>query len=196
MENQKQPQVKSKNNGLEIMLESVLLSSKWLLVPFYLGLMLSLAVYTYTDIVEIFELFRGINKLNSEDAMMAVLTLIDLTMIANLVKLIIVGSYTSFFKKHSGEDKNDPNLNTSSGVLKVKIATAIIGVSSITLLKTFERPDTVNMDTLHKQLLIHGMFIIGSVMLAVIDIMHVKAEALHHEDCRRCEHDHVVNKHE
>lgn len=165
-------------------LERILFSSKWLLIPFYFGLMFSLAVYTFIYIKEIYHLFLQIRSIEEEDAMMIILKLIDLTMVANLVKLIIIGSYTSFFKKNINESEHsDPNLNTSSGVLKVKMATALIGVTSINLLQSFIKPDKIDEALLHRQLIIHGIFLIGAVVLSVVDWMHVKSVAIHHEDC-------------
>jgi len=170
----------SKNSTLE----TILFSSKWLLVPFYFGLIVSLAVFAYIDVKETFHLVSIVNVITPEEVLMTLLKLIDLTMIANLVKLITVGSYTSFFKKHVDEKgTTDPNLNTSSGVLKVKMATALIGVSSINLLQTFIKPGEINGEQLQRQLIIHGSFLIGALILAVIDWMHVKAESIHHEDC-------------
>lgn len=176
-------------------IEAILFSSKWLLIPFYFGLMVALFIFTFVDIKEILHLFQKVNGINEEDAMMMILKLIDLTMIANLVKLIIVGSYTSFFKKHVDDKEendtkkgSDPNLNTSSGVLKVKMATSLIGVTSINLLQTFISPESVDPASFQKQLIIHSMFLLGALILAVIDWFHVKAEAIHHEDCAKHNH--------
>ena len=168
-------------------IELVLFSSKWLLLPFYFSLMIGLAVYAYIDIKELVHLVIHIRSIGEDEALMAMLKLIDLAMIANLVKLIIIGSYTSFFKKHidddptPGDSLTDPNLNTSSGVLKVKMATSIVGVTSISLLQTFIRPD-VSDAMFEKQIIIHVIFLIGALVLGVIDWMHVKAEAVH-QDC-------------
>lgn len=186
-ENKVPKKVDIDEDGLvETILEKILLSSKYLLIPFFFGLMLSLAIYTYLDIKEIYHLFHKVKDLDPDTGMLLLLEIIDLAMVAFLVKLIIVGSYTSFYKKHESPDKKkDPNLNTSSGVLKVKIATALIGVTSINLLAAFIEPG-VTMEDLHKKLMIHGMLLIGALVLAAIDWMHVKAEAIHHQDCICC----------
>jgi len=169
------------------MLERILLSSKYLLIPFFMGLMVSLAIYTYIDIKEIWHLFHKVKALEPNDGMLMLLEIIDIAMVAFLVKLIIVGSYSSFYKKNDGGGKKvDPNINTSSGVLKVKIATALIGVTSINLLTTFIKPEEVSMEAFQKKLVIHATFLIGALVLAAIDWMHVKAEAIHHQDCICC----------
>ncbi len=167
-------------------LERILLSSKYLLIPFFIGLMVSLAIYTYVDIKEIWHLFHKVKGLEPNDGMLMLLEIIDIAMVAFLVKLIIVGSYSSFYKKNEGGKKVDPNLNTSSGVLKVKIATALIGVTSINLLTTFIKPEEINMADFEKKLIIHATFLVGALVLAFIDWLHVKAEAIHHQDCICC----------
>lgn len=170
------------------LIEKALFSSKWLLLPFYFSLMIGLAVYAYIDVKELIHLVLHIRTISEDAALMSMLKLIDLAMIANLVKLIIIGSYTSFFKKHVDNDPTpgniltDPNLNTSSGVLKVKMATSIVGVTSISLLQTFIKPD-ISEAMFQKQIIIHVVFLIGAAILSAIDWMHVKAEAIHHEDC-------------
>lgn len=185
---QENKEIIKKEEESETILERVLLSSKYLLIPFFLGLMISLAIYTYIDIKEIYHLFHKVKGLDPNDGMLMLLEIIDLAMVAFLVKLIIVGSYSSFYKKHEGGgNKIDPNLNTSSGVLKVKIATALIGVTSISLLKVFfVKLEEFSMIDLEKKLIVHATFLIGALVLAAIDWMHVKAEAIHHQDCICC----------
>lgn len=179
---------------VETILEKILLSSKYLLIPFFFGLMVSLAIYTYLDIKEIYHLFHQVKTLDPNTGMLMLLEIIDLAMVAFLVKLIIVGSYTSFYKKHEKpEKKKDPNLNTSSGVLKVKIATALIGVTSINLLATFIKPGEISMEDLEKKLWVHATFLIGALVLAAVDWMHVKAEALHHQDCICCKENGITH---
>lgn len=162
---------------IRIIIEQILFSSKWMLIPFYVGLMIALANFIVIDIKEIshFLIERDTTK---SGAIMFILELIDIAMIAALVRMIIIGGYTSFIcKNHSDKDER-----TSSGVLKVKLGTAIIGVSSINLLQTFMSSDAISWDVINKQLWIHGMFLMGAIVLAVIDYLHVKAESIHNED--------------
>ena len=98
---------------------------------------------------------------------------VDIVMIANLLVMIITGSYTSFISKtHNGEVEK-----TSSGLLKVKMSTSILGVTTVHLLKTFiecSSQAAPNWDLIYKQSFIHGMFMIGSLILAIIDYLHCK----------------------
>ena len=153
--------------------EYIIFGSKWLLIPFYLGLIVVMIIYTWIYSKEIFHLVVNVNQLNKESVMLVVLEIVDIVMIANLVKMIITGSYTSFVcrdKTHADESER-----ASSGMLKVKMSTSLIGVSSIHLLQTFINSENTNPDQLHKQLLIHGIFIVGALVLSVIDYLHIKS---------------------
>ena len=107
----------------------------------------------------------------SNEMLMSTLEAVDIVMIANLVKMIIVGSYTSFVDKTHEEGEH-----TSSGALKVKMASSILGVSSVHLLQTFINSEHVSMETIYKQLMIHGIFIVGTIVLATVDYLHNKTQ--------------------
>ena len=142
--------------------ETVIFSSKWLLIPFYLKLFYTLFRLMYHFFVD--------GALSGSD-LMTTLEDVDIVMVANLVKMIITGSYNSFVDKSHTEEAE----KVSSGVLKIKMATSIMGVSSIHLLQTFINSEKVSVDTIYKQLIIHGIFIVGGVALAFIDYLHFKS---------------------
>jgi uncharacterized protein (TIGR00645 family) len=170
-----------KNINLKRLIERILFSTKWMLIPFYLGLMAALIPFLIVDLKEVYHLVTESNGLDKTTAMMFILELVDMAMIAALVRMIIIGGYTSFVCKNHSEDGE----KSSSGVLKVKLGTALIGVSSINLLQTFiscMNSKCVAWDVLAKQLSIHGAFLLGAIVLAIIDYLHVKAEVLHHEE--------------
>jgi len=154
-------------------IENIIFGSRWLLIPFYLGLIVVMIIYTFAYTKEIFHLVTEFNDLKKEDVMLLILELVDVVMVSNLVKMIITGSYNSFVDKSHGVDGE----NVSSGMLKVKMSTSLIGVSSINLLQTFINASAISWDSLNKQLLIHGSFLVGSLILAIIDYLHEKAEA-------------------
>lgn len=169
--------MKNKNRVTEA-IEQTLFFSKWMLIPFYLGLMVALACFLVIDVKEVIHFLTESNSLNKSEAMMFILELIDMAMIAALVRMIVIGGYTSFVNKyHTLEGEK-----TSSGVLKVKLGTALIGVSSINLLQTFiscTSDKSMNWDVLQKQLIIHGAFLMGALVLSFIDYLHVKSEMIH-----------------
>lgn len=147
-------------------IELFIFSSKWLLIPFYIKLFWTLLLLLYA-----FVLHGHI----SNEHLMATLEAVDVVMIANLVKMIITGSYNSFVSKSHDEDTE----KVGSGLLKVKMATSIMGVSSIHMLQTFISAPTVDWDIVWKQVVIHGAFIIGAAFLAWIDYLHHKSDSKH-----------------
>lgn len=147
-------------------IERIIFSSKWLLIPFYLKL--------FWTLIKLGWHFFHDGSLNNND-LMSTLEDVDIVMIANLVKMIITGSYNSFVDKYHGVEGEQ----VSSGALKVKMATSIMGVSSIHLLQSFINADNLTLDVIYKQLIIHGIFILGALFLAVIDYLHSKTETKH-----------------
>jgi uncharacterized protein (TIGR00645 family) len=150
-------------------IEWVIFSSKWLLIPFFLKLFITLANLLNAFIVH--------GHLSNED-LMSTLEDVDIVMVACLVKMIITGSYNSFISKDHGRDSE----NVSSGLLKVKMATSIVGVTTIHMLQIFVAITSKNpptWDTIYKQSFIHAIFIIGALMLALIDLIHHKTNPHH-----------------
>lgn len=155
-------------------IENVLFGSKWMLIPFYIGLIIAQGVYFYWYTLDVVHMLSEATTINKEDGMLLVLELVDIVMIANLIKMIISGSYNSFITKDHAENSE----KASSGLLKVKMATSLVGVSSIHLLQSFINADKISHETINKQMLIHGTFLAGALILAAIDYLHIKAEVL------------------
>jgi uncharacterized protein (TIGR00645 family) len=164
--------MKTKPGNLKGIIESVIFASKWFLIPFYLGLIITMCLYTVTYVREIVYLISHVNGFTKEIAMLTILEIVDIVMIANLVKMIITGSYHSFVsKEHSQEGEK-----VTSGYLKVKLSASLTGVSSIHLLQSFINISKTSWDELNKQLLIHGAFILGGLVLMLIDYLHYKTD--------------------
>lgn len=159
-------------------IEKMLFNSKWLLIPFYLGLIIAQTVYLYWYCQDVIHMLKEATTISKEDGMLIILELVDIVMIANLIKMIISGSYTSFITKDHAENAE----KASSGLLKVKMATSLVGVSSIHLLQSFINADKISNDTLNKQMYIHATFLIGALILAYIDFLHEKAENMEHNN--------------
>ncbi len=149
--------------NIKKLIEIIIFGSRWLLIPFYFKLFYTLCKLMYHFFVD--------GSVSNEDVM-ATLKDVDIVMIANLVKMIITGSYNSFVDKTHGFEGE----NVSSGALKVKMASSIVGVSSIHLLQTFISAEKFSVELIYKQLLIHAIFIVGAVLLAWIDYLHCKTE--------------------
>ena len=121
-------------------LAALIFSSRWLQLPLYLGLIVAQGVYVILFLKELWHLVHGATSLSEQDIMLLVLGLIDVVMISNLLMMVIVGGYETFVSRmrldrHPDQPEWLSHVNAS--VLKVKLAMAIIGISSIHLLKTF-----------------------------------------------------------
>ena len=164
--------------GVKSLTEKALFGSKWLLTIFYFGLIVAMLAYAYVYILQIFHLFQHITSLNKEMVLICTLELVDMVMIANLIKMIITGSYSSSI------DKNHQfaSEKVSSGILKIKLSTSLTGVTSIHLLQTFVNSANVSWDSIYKQMAIHGVFVIGSIGLAIVEYLHDKGDALNPHD--------------
>jgi uncharacterized protein (TIGR00645 family) len=166
--------------------------SRWLQAPLYLGLIVAQAIYVVVFMIELWHLAEGV-ILHPEDIteaaiMLSVLGLIDVVMIANLLIMVIIGGYETFvsrIKVDGHPDQPEWLSHVNANVLKVKLAMAIIGISSIHLLKTFiEVGDMTNGATdgsetgqdyttegVMWQVIIHSVFILSALALALIDRM-------------------------
>ena len=118
----------------------LIFSARWLQLPLYLGLIVAQCVYVFLFGKELWHLIHEAPKLGEQEIMLIVLGLIDVVMISNLLIMVIVGGYETFvsrlrLERHPDQPEWLSHVNAS--VLKVKLAMAIIGISSIHLLKTF-----------------------------------------------------------
>jgi uncharacterized protein (TIGR00645 family) len=121
-------------------LSTLIFASRWLQVPLYLGLILAQCVYVFLFGKELLHLITDAPKLTEQSIMLVVLGLIDVVMISNLLVMVIVGGYETFVSRLNLEghpDQPEWLSHVNASVLKVKLAMAIIGISSIHLLKTF-----------------------------------------------------------
>jgi uncharacterized protein (TIGR00645 family) len=145
--------------------------SRWLQAPLYIGLIVAQGVYVWQFWLELVHLISMMaDKTMTETALMLiVLGLIDVVMISNLLVMVIVGGWETFVSRL--DLKNHPDQpewlsHVNAGVLKVKLATAIIGISSIHLLKTFINASSYDEKTLLWQTLIHVTFVLSAVAIA------------------------------
>jgi uncharacterized protein (TIGR00645 family) len=167
-------------------LSAVLFGSRWLQLPLYLGLIVAQAVYVVQFLAELKHLMFEMSKFNETTIMLSVLGLIDVVMISNLLIMVIVGGYETFVSRLELEghpDEPEWLSHVNANVLKVKLATAIIGISSIHLLKTFINAENLSEKSMLWQVVIHLTFLLSAVSIALIDrlmspatIAHMKRE--------------------
>jgi uncharacterized protein (TIGR00645 family) len=127
-------------------LPSLIFSSRWLQLPLYLGLIVAQGVYVILFMKDLWHLILGATTYGEQQIMLIVLGLIDVVMISNLLMMVIVGGYETFVSRLRLEghpDQPEWLSHVNASVLKVKLAMAIIGISSIHLLKTFIEAGTL-----------------------------------------------------
>jgi uncharacterized protein (TIGR00645 family) len=166
-------------------LASLIFLSRWLQAPLYLGLIIAQGVYVYRFVLELGHLigFALLGHAKPESVakevtdpetivMLSVLGLIDVVMIANLLIMVIVGGYETFVSRlnlKGHPDQPEWLSQVNAGILKVKLATALIGISSIHLLKTFINAQNLESKMMLWQVIIHALFVLSAVALALID---------------------------
>jgi uncharacterized protein (TIGR00645 family) len=175
-------------------LPTLIFASRWLQLPLYLGLILAQGVYVFHFWVELVHLIEAAfgsqtalqavfaavgqgaevqgSKLTETTIMLVVLGLIDVVMISNLLIMVIVGGYETFVSRMDLEghpDQPEWLSHVNASVLKVKLATAIIGISSIHLLKTFINAGALTDRVLIAQTVIHIAFLFSALAIAWTD---------------------------
>lgn len=178
-ENNKRSSTEYKQTNI---MSNILFGSRWLQLPLYLGLIVAQAVYVFFFGVELVHLVQKASHLVEADIMLIVLGLIDVVMISNLLIMVIVGGYETFVSRLNlagHPDEPDWLSHVNANLLKVKLATAIIGISSIHLLKTFINAENLTEKVLIWQTVIHMTFVLSAVAIAYIDKLMTHAEVKH-----------------
>ena len=168
-------------------LESFIFASRWIQAPLYLGLIVAQVVYCWLFMVELGHLVHNAvdsAHISETEIMLAVLGLIDVVMIANLLIMVIVGGYETFVSRLELEDHPDQPewlSHVNAGVLKIKLSTAIIGISSIHLLKSFINAANLPEHALQWQVIIHLVFLLSALAMALVDKTMTQTLALQHQ---------------
>ncbi|HEY1170118.1 MAG TPA: TIGR00645 family protein [Verrucomicrobiae bacterium] len=161
-----------KSSPFQNTLGSMIFLSRWLQAPLYLGLIIAQGIYVYRFMLELWHLMSGVQEMKESEVMLLVLGLIDVVMIANLLIMVIIGGYETFVSRLNLEghpDQPEWLSHVNAGVLKVKLATALIGISSVHLLKTFIDVEKHSHKVIFWQVVIHTIFIISALILAWIE---------------------------
>ena len=146
--------------------------SRWLQAPLYLGLIIAQGVYVYQFMHELALLVTKAGSLNENEVMLIVLGLIDVVMIANLLIMVIIGGYETFVSRLDLEghpDQPEWLSHVNAGVLKVKLAVALISISSIHLLRTFINAGHTEDRVIIAQIAIHVSFLFSAIAIAYTD---------------------------
>lgn len=155
---------------LELAIESIILASRWLLVVFYLGLGVALAIYCVSFIKKLVEFASQVMVLDDTDTILKMLGLIDAALVASLVVMVIISGYENFVSRFDGREDEVHWLGTIDvGSLKIKVASTIVAISSIHLLQVFLNSSTYSTTQLMWLTIMHMAFVLSALILAYID---------------------------
>lgn len=163
---------------LQKVIEQIILASRYILVVFYIGLAVALAVFAAQFLVKLAGLALQFPAKDDNVFLLGVLQLIDKALVAGLIVMVMLSSYDNFVAKLESEDtqrqigwlsKLDP------GSLKIKVASAIVAISSIHLLQVFLNTGTYTTEEIFWKVITHIVFIASAVFLGVLDRMTDKA---------------------
>ncbi len=179
-------------------LGALIFGSRWLQVPLYLGLIVAQCVYVFLFLKELTHLISHAASFSEQQIMLIVLALIDVVMISNLLVMVIVGGYETFVSRLDLEghpDQPEWLSHVNASVLKIKLAMAIIGISSIHLLKTFIEAGNLGTQGakfteagVMWQTIIHFTFILSAMGIAYVDWLSQNALATSQKAPRNGEH--------
>lgn len=161
---------------LELAIESVILASRWLLVVFYIGLGIALAIYALSFGKKLFEFTTNVMTMQDTETILKMLGLIDAALVASLVVMVIISGYENFVGRFDREHQEEVHwLGTIDvGSLKIKVASTIVAISSIHLLQVFLNAATYTDMQLMWLTLMHLAFVLSALLLAYIDTLGAK----------------------
>ena len=156
---------------LEHAVEYVILASRWLLVVFYLGLTAALGLYAISFIRKLWEYFSHVMDLEETEAILKILSLIDASLVASLVVMVIISGYENFVSKFDNAEGGELSFlgKIDASSLKIKVASTIVAISSIHLLQIFLNADKYTESKIMWLTIVHMAFVLSALLLAYID---------------------------
>jgi len=166
-------------NRIESFLENFIFFSRWLMAPFYVGLVVSLAMLMVKFLQELFHIAPNVFDMHDSEVILAVLTLIDLSLAGNLLLMVIFAGYENFVSKIDiGDHKDKPDWmgKVDFSGLKVKLIASIVAISGIHLLKSFMNIEHADKENLFWLVIVHATFVLSGFLFAVMDYIVSKTE--------------------
>lgn len=161
---------------VEHLIERIIFASRWVQAPLYGGLIVASVLYAYKFLLELIHLIETVNGVSEEVLMLGILTLVDITMVLNLLIMVIIGGYATFVSRLNidhHEDRPDWLEKVDAGSLKVKLAGSLVSISGIHLLKSFINISNKSPEAVKWQIIIHLVFLVSILVLAYSEkIMH------------------------
>jgi uncharacterized protein (TIGR00645 family) len=162
---------------IERFFEKVIFQSRWLMAPFYLGLIVALALLLIKFAAELWHSIFIVMDLKSTEIILVVLDLIDMSLAGNLLLMVIFAGYENFVSKIDTGDDHRPAWmgQVDFGGLKIKLVGSIVAISAIHLLRSFMNMASMNKDEIAWQLAIHMGFVVSGVLMALMDRLSASA---------------------
>jgi uncharacterized protein (TIGR00645 family) len=161
--------------SIELAVERALLASRWILVVFYGGLAAALALYAFTFVLKLIKVFENALGFDDAEMILAMLGLIDAALVAGLVLMVMISSYENFVSRFDNAGDDLAWLGKlDAGSLKVKVASAIVAISSIHLLQAFLNPSQYTDSKLMWLTIMHLAFVVSEVSRGLLDRISVK----------------------
>jgi len=165
---------------IEQLVEFIIFAGRWIQAPVYLGLIVASVVYCYRFVMEVMHICEQMHTLKEEELLIAVLSLVDITMVLNLIYMVVIGGYTMFVSKIDmvgHPDRPEWLEHTNANTLKIKLASSLVGVSGIHLLKSFielgagseEGHVAIPERVVLWQVIIHATFLGSAIALAITE---------------------------
>lgn len=166
---------------MERLIERGLFASRWMMAPMYLGLAVALVILVWIFLVELWRFVLIVPVMTVNDAILGVLALIDLSLAANLLLIVIFSGYENFVSRMDLADHKDcPDWQgeVDFSALKLKLVASIVAISGIHLLKVFMDVGKYPPDQIRWMVIIHLVFVISGVLLAAMDWIANHAKSL------------------
>ena len=166
---------------IETMMERLIFASRWILAPFYLGLVVTLGMLMVKFLQELVHVLPTVFEMSETEMILTMLTMIDLSLAGNLLIMVIFAGYENFVSRidtGDSEDRPDWMGKVDFSGLKLKLVASIVAISGIQLLRAFMNLDNIPKDDLLWMLVIHMAFVISGLLLALMDYLVAKASAL------------------
>lgn len=157
---------------IEHFLELVMFNSRWLLAPFYLGLVVAIAMLLVKFLQEFLHIVPNLLTSTESDVVLAVLTIVDMSLVANLLLIIIFSGYENFVSRidtAGHEDRPEWMGKVDFSGLKIKLIGSIVAISAIELLKAFVKVTALTREQLMWKVIIHVVLISSGLLFAVMD---------------------------
>ncbi|MBS0563126.1 MAG: TIGR00645 family protein [Proteobacteria bacterium] len=166
---------------MDRIIEKGLFASRWLLAPIYVGLVGALVILLYAFALELWHFAASVPGMDADGAIIGALALIDLSLVANLMLIVIFSGYENFVSRmdtagHSDRPEWQDQVDFSA--LKLKLVASIVAISGIQLLKVFLDVGDYSPDKIRWMATIHVVFVVSGVLLALMDWITAKSKAL------------------